>query len=67
MTTVTRADLTEAAYLKCGASREDARDLVDQCLAMISDALVAGDNIGIHGFGSFNVRQRADRTGRNPQ
>ena len=67
MTTVTRADLTEAAHLKCGTSRDDARDLVDQCLAIISDALVAGDNVGISGFGSFNVRQRPDRTGRNPK
>jgi nucleoid DNA-binding protein len=58
MTTVTRPDLTEAAYLKCGASRDDAGDLVDQCLAMISDALVAGDRVGIKGFGSFAVRQK---------
>src|SRR5882672_7946129 len=67
MTTVTRADLTEAAHLKCGTSRGDARDLVDQCLAMISDALVAGDNVGIHGFGSFNVWQRRAKVGRNPK
>jgi integration host factor subunit alpha len=67
MTTVTRADLTEAAYLRCGASRDNARDLVEQCLAMISDALVAGDRVGIRRFGSFNVRQKRERTGRNPQ
>jgi nucleoid DNA-binding protein len=67
MTTVTRADLAEAARLGYGVLRNDARDLVDQCLGMISDALVAGDRVGINGFGSFNVRQRPDRTGRNPK
>jgi len=67
MTTVTRADLTEAAHLKCGISRDGGRDLVDQCLAMICDALVAGDNVGIHGFGSFNVWQRRAKVGRNPK
>ena len=67
MTTVTRADLTEAAHLKCGISRDGGRDLVDQCLAMICDALVAGDNVGIHGFGSFEVRQRRAQVCRNPK
>jgi hypothetical protein len=43
MTTVTRADLAEAACLRWGASRDAARDLVEQCLAMIGDALVASD------------------------
>ena len=66
MTTVTRADLAEAAHVQSGLARTDTRDLVDQCLAAISDALAAGENVGTHGFGSFNVSRRANRTGRNP-
>ena len=67
MKTVTRTELAEAAYINGGVTRNDARSLVDQCLEMISDALVAGDKVVISGFGSFNVRQKSDRIGRNPR
>jgi integration host factor subunit alpha len=67
MTTVTRADLAEAAHLQSGIARTDSRDLVDQCLEMISDALVAGDRVGINGFGSFEARQKRAQVGRNPK
>src|SRR5258708_2017666 len=67
MTTVTRADLTEAAAVKGAVEKEEARDRVDQCLATISDALVAGDRVGINGFGSFEVRQKPAQVDRNPK
>src|SRR5258705_131832 len=67
MKTLTRADLAEVAAVKGAVGKEEARDLVDQCLAMISDALVAGEKVGIKGFGSFEVRQKRAQVGRNPK
>jgi nucleoid DNA-binding protein len=67
MATVTRAELAEAACLHGAVTKTEARGLVDQCLTTISDALVAGETVGIYGFGSFNVRQKAAQGGgRNP-
>jgi integration host factor subunit alpha len=67
MTTVTRADLAEAAYPYGLVEKNEAGDLVNQCLATISDTLVAGEKVGINGFGAFTVRQKRARIGRNQQ
>ena len=65
--TVTRADLSEAVYQEVGLSRNESADLVESVLEMISDSLVAGENVKISSFGSFLVRQKSGRMGRNPK
>ena len=65
--TLTRADLTEAVYEEVGLSRNESADLVEAVLGEISDCLVGGDNVKISSFGSFLVRQKNGRMGRNPK
>ena len=65
--TLTRADLTEAVYEEVGLSRNESADLVEAVLDEISECLVAGDNVKISSFGSFLVRQKNGRMGRNPK
>lgn len=65
--TVTRADLAEAVYEQVGLSRNESSDLVELVLQEMSDALAAGDNVKISSFGSFSVRQKNQRIGRNPK
>lgn len=65
--TITRADLAEAVYEEVGLSRNESSDLVETVLNEISDALVEGDNVKISSFGSFSVRQKGERIGRNPK
>lgn len=66
-TTLTRADLTEAVYEEVGLSRNESADLVESVLDEISDCLVGGENVKISSFGSFLVRQKNGRIGRNPK
>lgn len=65
--TITRADLAEAVYEEVGLSRNESSDLVEAVLEEISDALVSGDNVKISSFGSFSVKQKGERIGRNPK
>lgn len=65
--TVTRADLSEAVYQEVGLSRNESADLVESILSQISSSLVVGDNVKISSFGSFLVRQKGGRIGRNPK
>ena len=65
--TVTRADLSEAVYQEVGLSRNESADLVENVLNEISDTLVRGDTVKISSFGSFSVRQKGERKGRNPK
>lgn len=65
--TVTRADLSEAVYQEVGLSRNESADLVESVLNEISDALVRGEMVKISSFGSFSVRQKGQRIGRNPK
>lgn len=65
--TVTRADLCEAVYQKVGLSRTESAELVEQVLAEISDCLVAGEAVKLSSFGSFIVRSKGERIGRNPK
>ena len=64
---ITRADLREAISQKVGLSRAEAADLVGQVLAEICDTLVAGETVRLSAFGSFVVRHKAERMGRNPK
>jgi len=66
-TTVTRAQLAEAVYQEVGLSRNDSAHLVDIVLDEIGDALVKGDMVKLSSFGSFQVRSKAQRIGRNPK
>jgi len=65
--TITRADLAEAVYEEVGLSRNESAELVEAVLDEISDALVGGDNVKISSFGSFSVKEKGERIGRNPK
>lgn len=65
--TVTRADLAEAVYQKAGRSRSESAELVVEVLAEMSDALVRGEVVKLSSFGSFVVRSKGERIGRNPK
>jgi integration host factor subunit alpha len=65
--TVTRADLAEAVYQKVGLSRTESAQLVEQTLDLISDGLVRDQNVKLSSFGSFHVRSKSQRIGRNPK
>ena len=65
--TLTRADLTEAVYRNIGLSRNESADLVESILNHVSDALVDGEQVKIASFGTFLVRDKAKRIGRNPK
>ena len=64
--TVTRAQLTEAVYQEVGLSRNESAELVESVIAEISDALERGEMVKISSFGSFSVRHKGQRVGRNP-
>ena len=65
--TVTRAHLSEAVYQEVGLSRNESTDLLESGLREISDTLTKGESVKISSFGSFSVRQKAQRIGRNPK
>ena len=65
--TVTRAQLSEAVYQEVGLSRNESAELVESVLDEISDALARGEMVKISSFGSFAVRQKGQRVGRNPK
>jgi integration host factor subunit alpha len=65
--TVTRAQLSEAVYQEVGLSRNESADLVETVLEEISEALARGEMVKISSFGSFAVRQKGRRVGRNPK
>jgi integration host factor subunit alpha len=65
--TITRADLCEAVYQKLGLSRAESSELVETVLKEISDTLVTGETVKLSSFGSFLVREKGERIGRNPK
>lgn len=65
--TMTRADLAEAVYQQVGLSRNESADLVELVLDEVSNALVRGENVKISSFGSFSIREKGERIGRNPK
>ncbi len=65
--TVTRAQLSEAVYQEVGLSRNESANLVELVLKEIADALTRGENVKISSFGSFFVRSKGKRVGRNPK
>ena len=67
MNTVTRAQLAESIYTQVGLSRNESADLLEIVLERISSTLEAGESVKISGFGTFSVRQKGRRIGRNPK
>jgi integration host factor subunit alpha len=65
--TLTRADLSEAVHRQIGLSRTESADLVKSILDTVSEALVAGENVKLSSFGTFMVRSKRGRIGRNPK
>ena len=65
--TITRSQLSEAVYQEVGLSRNESADLLESVLNKISDTLAGGDSVKISSFGSFSVREKGQRVGRNPK
>ena len=65
--TVTRAHLGEAVYQEVGLSRNESADLLETVLSFMTESLVKGNSVKISSFGSFSVRQKGQRVGRNPK
>lgn len=65
--TVTRAELAEAVYQEVGLSRIESASLVEAILSEMAEALVDGEPVKISSFGSFTVREKGQRIGRNPK
>lgn len=65
--TLTRMDLSESVFREVGLSRNESAQLVESVLGHLSDALASGESVKISSFGTFNVREKAARVGRNPK
>ena len=66
-TTLTRADLTEAVFQAVGLSRNESAQMVEDILEELCAALVRGETVKLSSFGTFAVRQKSQRMGRNPK
>ena len=67
MNTLTRADLADAINRKLGLSRSESLGMVESILSHMSTAMEGGENVKISGFGTFLLRDKAQRIGRNPK
>jgi len=65
--TLTRADLADAVVAKIGLPRNESQDLVELVLGEISGSLSRGEKVKLSSFGSFGIRQKGERVGRNPK
>ncbi len=65
--TLTRMDLSEAVFREVGLSRNESASLVETVLEEMSDALVRGEQVKISSFGTFSIRDKSARIGRNPK
>jgi integration host factor subunit alpha len=65
--TLTRADLAESLHRNIGLSRAESSGLVESVLTHLTNALAKGENVKISGFGSFLLRHKGARIGRNPK
>ena len=65
--TLTRMDLSEAVFNAVGLSKNESADLVENVLKHMADALVDGEQVKISSFGTFSVRNKTERVGRNPK
>ena len=67
MNTVTRAQLAERIYTQVGLSRNESAELLETVLNRVTKSLEHGESVKISGFGTFSVRQKGRRIGRNPK
>ena len=65
--TLTRMDLSEAVFREVGLSRNESASLVETVLTHLSDALASGETVKISSFGTFSIRDKTARIGRNPK
>jgi integration host factor subunit alpha len=65
--TLTRSELTEALHRDIGLSRTESADMVNNVLDLIADELVKGNSVKLSSFGTFIVRHKRERLGRNPK
>jgi integration host factor subunit alpha len=65
--TLTRMDLSDSVFREVGLSRNESAQLVENIIQHMSDALVKGDQVKISSFGTFSIRDKAARVGRNPK
>lgn len=64
---MTKADLAERIHQTIGFSKKESADMLETVLSIMKDTLESGEKLKIAGFGNFEVRQKHDRRGRNPQ
>jgi integration host factor subunit alpha len=64
---MTKADLVEIVFEKVGLSKKEAQDIIEIIFDTIKQSFQDGESVKIPGFGTFNVRKKASRRGRNPQ
>jgi integration host factor subunit alpha len=64
---MTKADIFEKVHKVIGLSKNESAEMVEAVFAIMKSTLESGENLKISGFGSFIVKQKADRRGRNPQ
>ncbi|RLB72186.1 MAG: integration host factor subunit alpha [Deltaproteobacteria bacterium] len=64
---MTKADMVELVYERIGVSKREAATVVESIFDIIKESLERGENVKISGFGSFNLREKNPRRGRNPQ
>lgn len=67
MDTLTRAEIADALNRKLGLSRAESLAMVESIITKMSDALSRGENVKISGFGTFLLRDKSERIGRNPK
>ena len=67
MKTITRADVAEAIYEEIGLSRKDSNDILDMILVEMTNELVKGNDVKLSSFGTFALRNKKARAGRNPK
>jgi integration host factor subunit alpha len=65
--TITRTELSEAVYQEVGLSRNESSDLLETVLEKISETLITGESVKISSFGTFSIRSKSERIGRNPK
>lgn len=67
MSTLSLTELTKSLADKHNLTQKQAREILDATFSEISDKLKAGDEVRLHGFGTFSISERKERKGRNPQ
>ncbi|NWJ98858.1 MAG: integration host factor subunit alpha [Chloroflexi bacterium] len=64
---MTKADIVDKVSTTINVSKKEAAELVETVLSVLKDTLETGEKVKLAGFGCFNVKQKSDRRGRNPQ